>query len=141
MHEQANTEEEDARMIQEIDTATMGVLRLALDAASLRHRVIAHNIANANTEGFAPLRVNFEDQFDAVRSAIGQGQPIERGLLDGLRPTILQDAPLDGGATAKVALDMEVARLAQNTVHYQALLRGATKHLSILGIAVTEGKR
>ena len=33
------------------------------------------------------------------------------------------------------------ARLAQNTVHYQALLRGAAKQLSILGVAITEGKR
>jgi flagellar basal-body rod protein FlgB len=128
-------------MIEEIDAATMGVLRLALDAASLRHRVIAHNIANANTEGYAPLRVNFEEQFDAVRSALGQSQPIDRGLLEGLRPVIAQDGPLSGGATDQVALDLEVARLAQNSVHYQALLRGAAKHLSILGIAVTEGKR
>ena len=128
-------------MIEEIDAATMGVLRLALDAASLRHRVIAHNIANANTEGYAPLRVNFEAQFDAVRSALGQSQPIDRGLLEGLRPVIAQDGPLSGGATDQVALDLEVARLAQNSVHYQALLRGVAKHLSILGIAVTEGKR
>lgn len=128
-------------MIEEIDAATVGVLRLALDAASLRHRVIAHNIANANTEGYAPLRVNFEEQFDAVRSALGQSQPIDRGLLEGLRPVVAQDGPLSGGATAQVALDLEVARLAQNSVHYQALLRGTAKYLSILGIAVTEGKR
>ncbi len=127
-------------MIQEIDTATMGVLRLALDAASLRHRVIAHNIANANTAGFAPLRVDFEEQFDALRSALGQSPPIDRGMLEGLRPAIAQDSSANG-ATAKVALDLEVARLAQNTVHYQALLRGAAKQLSILGVAITEGKR
>ena len=128
-------------MIEEIDAATMSVLRLALDAASLRHRVIAHNIANANTEGYAPLRVNFEEQFDAVRSALGQSQPVDRSLLDGLRPVVSQDGPVNGSATTRVALDLEVARLAQNTVHYQALLRGTAKHLSILGIAVTEGKR
>jgi flagellar basal-body rod protein FlgB len=128
-------------MIQEIDSVTMGVLRLALDAASLRHRVIAHNIANANTADFAPLRVDFEEQFDALRSALGQSRPIDRGMLEGLRPAIAQDGPLSVGATSKVALDLEVARLAQNTVHYQALLRGAAKHLSILGVAITEGKR
>src|SRR4249920_127781 len=109
-------------MIEEIDAATMGVLRLALDAASLRHRVIAHNIANANTEGYAPLRVSFEEQFDAVRSALGQSQPLARGLLEGLRRVIAQDGPLSGGATDQVALDLEVGRLAQNSVHYQALL-------------------
>ena len=127
-------------MIQEIDSVTMGVLRLALDAASLRHRVIAHNIANANTAEFAPLRVDFGEQFDALRSALGQSRPIDRGMLEGLRPAIEQDGFLSG-ATAGVALDLEVARLAQNTVHYQALIRGAAKHLSILGLAITEGKR
>jgi len=134
-------EREAGKMIQEIDTATMGVLRLALDAASLRHRVIAHNIANANTEGFAPLRVDFEEQFDALRSALSQSRPIDRGLLEGLRPAVAQDGPSSVGTTAKMALDLEVARLAQNTVHYQALIRGAAKHLSILGLAITEGKR
>ncbi len=127
-------------MIQEIDSVTVGVLRLALDAASLRHQVFAHNIANANTAGFAPLRVNFEEQFDALRSAFDQSRPVERGMLEGLRPAVQQDRS-PSGATAKVALDLEVARLAQNTVHYQALLRGVAKHLSILGVAITEGKR
>ena len=128
-------------MIDEIDSATMGVLRLALDAASLRHRVIAHNVANANTEGFAPLRVSFEDQFDAVRSALSRSEPVDRSLLESAQPAISQDSPLEGSAAARVALDLEMARLAQNAVHYQALLRGTSKHLSILGIAVTEGKR
>lgn len=128
-------------MIDEVDSATMGVLRLALDAASLRHRVIAHNVANTNTDGYTPLRVSFEEQFDSLRSALGRPEPVERSLLEGPRPVISQDAPLDGGAAARVELDMEIAKLAQNTVHYQALLRGVSKHLSILGIAVTEGKR
>src|SRR5215510_11462680 len=128
-------------MIQEIDSVTMGVLRLALDAASLRHQVFAHNIANANMPDYAPVRVNFEEQFDALRSALSQSQPIDRGLLEGVRPVIAQDGPLTAGATSKVALDLEIARLAQNTVHYQALLRGVSKHLAILNTAVTEGKR
>ncbi len=127
-------------MASEIEGATLGVLRLALDAASLRHQIIAHNIANANTVGYAPVRVSFEEQFDALRSGLGQPRGLDARELGELRPVVEQERAVNG-ATAKVALDLEVAKLAQNTVHYQALLRGVGRYLSIIGVAVTEGKR
>ena|SRR5215831_2632813 len=127
-------------MMQEFEGVTLGVLRLALDAASLRHQVVAHNIANANTQGYTPVRVNFEEQFDSLRGALGRSQSVDPELLQQLRPVVEQDRNVNG-QTAQVALDLEVAKLAQNTVHYQALLRGVSKYLSIVGVAVTEGKR
>jgi flagellar basal-body rod protein FlgB len=126
-------------MMQEFEGVTLGVLRLALDAASLRHQVVAHNIANANTQGYTPVRVNFEEQFDSLRGALGRSQSVDPELLEHLRPVVEQDRNVNG-QTAQVALDLEVAKLAQNTVHYQALLRGVSKYLSIVGVAVTEGK-
>jgi flagellar basal-body rod protein FlgB len=103
-------------MMQELEAVR--ALSLALDAASLRHRVIAHNIANVNTAGFAPLRVRFEESFGAA-----------------LQPVVERDA------AARVELDVEVMLLAQNAVHYQAVLRGLGKHFSILNAAISEGKR
>ena len=104
------------------DSITVSMARLALDAASMRHQAIANNIANANTSGYAPVRVDFESQMDAVRATLQQGGTV---------------TPAGQGA----ALDIEIASLAQNTVQYQALLKALSKHMSILSAAVAEGKR
>jgi flagellar basal-body rod protein FlgB len=112
----------------------VALARLALDAASLRHQVIANNIANANTPGFVPLKVNFEQQLAFARGASG-GMPAP--LSASVRPFIEADA----GAGARVVLDMEMVKLAQNTVQYQSLLRALDKRGSILSTAISEGRR
>ncbi|MCK7581354.1 MAG: hypothetical protein MZV65_40790 [Chromatiales bacterium] len=40
----------------------------ALDAAVVRHNVLASNIANASNPEYVPLRVNFEDQLQLLRT-------------------------------------------------------------------------
>lgn len=115
--------------IDSIEQVTTRALTLALDAASVRHRVIASNIANVNTPGFAPQRVSFEALVDGKHAAGGelraQMEPASRG------------ASLGGG----VSVDAEVAALAENTLHQQVLLRALQRHLGLLAIAVNEGKR
>lgn len=127
-------------MVTSLDSITVGMARLALDAASLRHQAIANNIANAGTAGYAPARVDFESQLDAARAALRQGGTVTPAMLQGVAPVLRRDLPsADAGRGA--ALDMEVASLAQNTVQYQALLKALSKHMSILSAAVAEGKR
>lgn len=119
---------------------TVEMATLALDAASLRHQAIAHNIANANSPGFAPMRVSFEDQLGAVRAALGDGLPLAHAMLAGVQPVLERSAALpDTDRTAM--LDMEVAEMAQNTVQYEALLKALGKQMALLGAAVNEGKR
>jgi len=123
-----------------IESLTVSSVSLALDAAVLRHQAIASNIANANTPGYQPLRVSFEDQLGALGASLGQ--PADASALAAVTPRLERDASapvVDSGSS--VALDEEVARLSANTVHYQALLRGLSKQLSILGIAANDGKR
>jgi flagellar basal body rod protein FlgB len=38
-------------------------------------------------------------------------------------------------------LDVEVAGMAQNAAHYQALLKAVSKYQAILSAAVSDGKR
>jgi flagellar basal-body rod protein FlgB len=122
------------------EAITVDMVRLALDAASMRHLAIAHNIANVNTAGFAPARVNFEEQMDGLRSALQAGEPLRADMLAGVRPVIQRGAPsLDADRTAM--LDMQVSDMAQNTVQYEALLKALGKHMSILSSAIAEGKR
>jgi flagellar basal-body rod protein FlgB len=122
------------------EAITTDLVKLALDAASMRHLAISHNIANVNTPGFAPARVDFESQLGAARAALRQGQPLDATMLAGVRPVTHRSA-VPEGADRTAMLDMEVAAMAQNTVHYESLLKALGKQMSILASAISEGKR
>lgn len=123
-----------------INAITADLVKLALDAASMRHLAISHNIANVNTPGFAPARVEFESQLGAARAALQQGQRLDASMLSGVRPVAVR-AEVPAGADRTAMLDMEVAAMAQNTVHYQSLLKALGQQMSILASAISEGKR
>ena len=129
-------------MTEGIEAITLSSLSLALDAAVLRHQVVAHNIANSDAEGFVPMRVKFSESMEDARRQLGEGRRLEMEHVaawseDG---TVLEPVTF-GGLPGKIQLDSEVAQMAQNSVHYQALLRGLNKHMAVLASAVSEGKR
>jgi flagellar basal-body rod protein FlgB len=127
-------------MSNSIESITTAALSLALDAASARQQVIANNIANANTEGFVPHALDFEGQLEQARRALR-----ERGRLDeaALRDMKFRQQPVlrIDGQPARVELDVEVGNMARNAVQYQALVKGLSRHLSMLSSAATEGKK
>jgi flagellar basal-body rod protein FlgB len=123
-------------MIESTEKVTVDLLKLALDASSLRQQALANNIANAGTPGYVPVRVNFETQLDALRRSLAGGEKLEAGQLRGVAP-VLERAP----AGSTVALDMEAAAMAENSTRYNALLKALNKHLSIMSTAINEGKR
>ncbi len=46
-----------------VTTCQIELLSKLLDVASMRHQVIAQNVANVNTPGYHGLDVSFEDAF------------------------------------------------------------------------------
>jgi flagellar basal-body rod protein FlgB len=128
-------------MIEGISGATTDALLLALDAASLRHQAIANNIANANTPGYVPLRVNFEEQLGSFSRAVHESDSNARTALHGVRAFIEPDPAGAGPGATNVMLDMEVVKLSQNVVHYQTLLRGLSKQMSLISAAINDGRR
>ncbi len=125
------------------EAITRSALALALDAATLRHQVIANNIANANTEGFSARKVDFAAYLQEARQV-----PQETGQLDAisLRSLAAGRAAVElrlgpDGKPAPVRLDEEMADMAQNAVHYQALVRALSRQLSIVALAAADGKR
>ena len=123
------------------DQVTTALLMKALDAASLRHQAIASNIANANSINYRPLRVNFEQQLGFARSALAAGaNPLTPADVAGIRPTLEQE-PVPAAGSASVMLDMEMVKLSQNTLQYQALIKGLTHRSGLLSMAINEGKR
>ena len=126
-------------MVSSVESGTVGLVKLALDAASLRQQALANNIANLNTPGYVPFRVKFEEQLAGARAHHLAGSPVSQSDLAGVTPILEEDASSVG--STQVAIDMEVAKLAQNVVHYQALVRGLSKKMAILSLAINEGKR
>lgn len=105
------------------DTALPALTR-ALDAALLRHRVIAMNVAHAGVDGYRSHAVHFAATLEQGRGGVAQ---------DGLTPTYATRGP--------VQLDSEMVAMARNAAHYQALLKGVSRQLALLHSAVSEGRR
>ena len=117
-----------------VEGVTLKVVQWALDAASEIHKVTAHNIANAQTPGYTRVETNFESFLDGLRSVAAEEGSRFEGPSEPPALTLRS-------TSETVALDAEMTKLAQNTVYYQALLKGLNKQMSILQLAVTEGKR
>lgn len=127
-------------MSDPIESITTAAVSLALDAASLRQQAIAANIANHATEGYVPVKLDFESQMQEARRTLDSKGSLDAASLAGVK---LQLQPMLGtdGQPAKVHLDEQMADMAQNAVQFQALAKGLARHFSILSAAVNDGKR
>ncbi|MBI5067652.1 MAG: flagellar basal body rod protein FlgB [Deltaproteobacteria bacterium] len=138
--------------------STLGNLERALDARALRHGILAGNLANANTPGFAPREVDFRtamEQAGAARAAASSAPgaipvpspgaaEIPLAAAD-LRPASPgspvvaapgASAGIDGNA---VDVDRALTALAENALQYGATARAAGKKLAILRYAASDG--
>lgn len=128
-------------MTEAIEAVTTAALALALDAASLRQRAAAANIANAGTDRYVPVQVSFEAQLEDVRAALRAQGTTDLASLADVQPRLEPVPSTEVGVPARVQLDVEVARMSQNAAHYQALVKAVSNHLSILSLAVSDGKK
>ncbi len=126
--------------------AVVNLLGRGLDAAALRHRVLANNIANVNTPGFKRSDVSFQREF--FRALQTDRIPVRTTHPDhiGGWPTGLQtvEAVLRTEPSSSyrndgnnVDIDAEMSYLAQNTLFYLALTRVLGSKFDILKTAVT----
>ncbi|MBV8621506.1 MAG: flagellar basal body protein [Curvibacter sp.] len=130
-------------MIEGIQSTTAGLLSAALSAVSLRQQLIATNIANVDVDGYVPQTVNFDAYMRNARMELQDRGAVDESTLQEMvsapPPIALETAA--NGMPAKVQLDMQVAAMAENTLRYQALLKGLSHHFSLMSLAVNDGKR
>jgi flagellar basal-body rod protein FlgB len=103
------------------------LLTRTLDAAMLRSRVIANNIANVTTPGYRRVEVSFEEE---LRTALDrtrlQGSRTDDGHLDIGRKNLSEvnaEAyhpydPTQPSGVNNVDIDMEMAKLAETQITY-----------------------
>lgn len=127
--------------IDSVSGPTTALVRTALDAALMRHQMHAANIANASVAGYRPMRLDFGDAMARARADIQAGGAAAHGGIAELAPDVVPLEDGFGNRAGKVELDVEVAGIAHNTLAYQALMKGLSRYMGILGIAMSDGRR
>ncbi len=112
---------------------------MALDAYSARHQVLANNIANISTESYRPLRLNFEEQLEGLRTAMADGSSDAQlaKLVEQVHPyaELRPSDPVLGDSHQR--LDEEMTLMVQNTLQYEAMLAAINREGALTRVAIT----
>lgn len=122
-----------------LDSVTSTLLGKALDAAMLQHTVIANNIANVNTQGYRPYRVDFQRLLGDMQEDVDGSNGDPTAVIAHLQQMNLDNYVSADEASGRVMLDKEMVSLTKNTIQYQALLTARAKLESIMKTAVKGG--
>jgi flagellar basal-body rod protein FlgB len=117
-------------MIRDVLFGKDGNLELAkraLDAGTLRQRVIASNLANAETPGYRSQEVAFEELLTQEQQSLDLHATQPGHLKSG--PTAPVPQPLvrprggeaDASGVNDVSVEREMTELTENTIHFQAM--------------------
>lgn len=138
-----------------ISNEMMDLVHKSMDAAALQHKAISNNLANVDTPGFKRSEVAFREK---LKNAIEEKKNANRELslartdqkhislhpeteIANLNPELrLQSDTSLRNDQNNVDIDLEMAKLAQNTVVYQALAQITQSQFSELKSAIREGK-
>lgn len=127
----------------------IGGLRTVLDLRFAQHAVTASNLANADTPGFRASVVDFTH---VLARAVGEEGPdlsmartdprhMDPHGIDPHRPPLVElDPPpwsVDGNS---VVPERETARMTSNALMYDAVAQGLGRKLSLLELAVSDGR-
>ena len=131
-----------------ITDQTIAVLQKSLDLRAQKQEVLAGNIANAETPGYAARKFSFEEN---LRNAIDKPElndkptnvkhfPLATGSISDVRGTLTLDmaeAPL--GDENTVSVDDEMFELAENQLLFEAGSQIIKKKLTLLKYAASNG--
>lgn len=119
---------------------TTAALVKSMDGASMKHKVIANNIANVNTPGFTRSDVSFYDELKQALSTNEPGNSVKRisDINIGVQQDLTSPARSDGN---NVSIDKEMTELSKNTLQYETLTKLLNMKFSLLQTAISEGKR
>jgi flagellar basal-body rod protein FlgB len=127
------------------------LLEQAINAASVRHKVIADNIANVNTPGFKRSEVQFEEvlrqAMDSPNRKIPMTATHERHIIPKSQgsPLSPQISVVNETSTRadgnNVDIEIEMANMAKNSIYYDAAVQQLSRHYSSIKSAINEGRR
>ncbi len=134
-----------------LTTPTDLVLSKTLDAAALRHSVIAQNIANVDTPLYKRQEVAFEDSLKQAlekppKLPMTVTHPVHisnRGPgLGSVAPRVYTAWDTTGRVDGNnVDIDAEMAKLSENTLLYNSVVQLVSRRLGTLRSVIAEGRR
>ena len=120
-------------MVEQLFDMLSQATQRSLDVRMRRHVILSANLANADTPGYIPIDMEFEDALRAVADGkVGVAVPGTPVFYD---PTATPGP--DGNA---VNLDHEMAKLSMNEMKYTASTKIMDKRLGLLRYAIMEGR-
>lgn len=130
-------------MIEDLGGVTKQMVHLALDVAMQRHSIIANNVANANTEGFRPQVLEFENELKKQLAqqgiaweTVSNSDALQRALRSA-HADLRSNQYVQAAPAMKVELDQEMLKMSENVLRYQALLSALETRGSIMRLAVS----
>ncbi|MDY0212638.1 MAG: flagellar basal body rod protein FlgB [Desulfuromonadaceae bacterium] len=121
--------------------STTAVLKKSLDLRMQNQQVIAANVANAETPGYAVKRFEFEDQLRAavavndsnIRRTHPQHMPRQGVAIEQVNGQIVEYPDTSGlGDRNSVDMDSEMLAMAKNQLYYEAATQLINKKMGIL---------
>ncbi len=135
-------------MIHGLFDTTIQTLDKALELRSQKLQVISSNIANAETPGYAPMRMDFEKSLQEAVSGPESGQvrthqnhmPAAAGKdISDFQATFSRDYDQSGiGDRNKVSIEQEMVDLSENQIRYEAAIQMLNKKFSMLKLVIQE---
>jgi flagellar basal-body rod protein FlgB len=128
---------------------TVGLLQKVLDLRIQNQQVIASNIANADTPGYAPAHLEFERDLEQAvndsekRPAVTHSAhfPIGAGGMDAVQAKVMRTPDSLGiGDGNGVSVDQEMVALAENQILYEAATQMLNKKLGLLKYVAQDGR-
>lgn len=123
--------------------STSQMIKLGLDTAALREKVISNNIANINTENYKKSYVTFEENLNSEKEKFSLKKSNEKHL-DGNLDNSLISVKKDESTSMRtdgnnVDLDLEKVNQAANTLMYNALITQANSRLTMTKNIISGG--
>ncbi len=124
---------------------TIKVLEKMLDVAAFRQKVLASNIANADTPGYKAKDISFQKELDRAINASSverQASSVKRGASSAKQDyevyeTVTTMPNRDGNT---VNLDIEMAKVAENTLIYNAATQLITMKMKMIKDVIKGGR-
>lgn len=111
-----------------MEISSSELIMKALDGLDQRYRFTAQNIANANTPGYRPVRVSFEE---SLRTAAARNPEAIRTV----EPQIIE------GEEGALRLDLELAAASRTASRYRTLVDLLSREMSLMRSVITAQTR
>jgi flagellar basal-body rod protein FlgB len=126
---------------------TTDFLKKTLDLRLRNQQVISSNIANSDTPGYVPARMEFENSLQnsldgsglklakTQSSHIGSDDPAGPGM-----KIVRESQGIDIGDRNEVSVEEEMVHMAENQILYEASIQSLNKKFALLKYIVQDGR-